>query len=371
MKKDKKFLGDKLRLIRLFYNLSQEEVGERVMSSRQYIQQLETGIKLPSEDFVAALSDALDVNFSFFFEALESEIREEQCHFRKQSTTPSNTIRQVISHATLYELVISTIDKKLNLPEVNFPNKVPSCLVDIENIAEECRRHWKLGLDTPIKNMMRVVENAGAVVTYFKTSSTKLDALSINRARPIIILSDDKEESPARIRFDLAHECGHLVMHQGIETGDHKTEEEANRFASAFLLPRRAFVNEFPKSSRLSWNEIYKMKLRWKTSAKAIIRRASDLRLIDSIQYRRANIYFTKSGQIKFENHDNELEKEPPELFKIALEALESAFDITLNDLGKKLYLGSNTVSKLTGYSANIKNYRNITNIEKYKFINS
>lgn len=63
-----------------------------------------------------------------------------------------------------------------------------------------------------------MVENQGAIVTTFDGVSDKVDALSINRKYPIIIRNTAKE-SVCRMRFDIAHECGHLIMHDGIETG--------------------------------------------------------------------------------------------------------------------------------------------------------
>lgn len=53
----------------------------------------------------------------------------------------------------------------------------------------------------------------------------KVDALSVNRKFPIIIRNIAKE-SACRIGFDLAYECGHLIMHDGIETGCKQTERE-------------------------------------------------------------------------------------------------------------------------------------------------
>ncbi len=50
---------------------------------------------------------------------------------------------------------------------------------------------WGLGLG-PISNMMRVVENAGAIVSFFSGVSERVDALSIDRQRPMIIRSEAK-----------------------------------------------------------------------------------------------------------------------------------------------------------------------------------
>lgn len=134
------------------------------------------------------------------------------------------------------------------------------------------------------------------------------------------------KSSVCRQRFDLAHECGHIIMHTGIMTGDETTEIQANRFASAFLLPRGAFLPDFGKAiinNRFSWTHIYNMKLRWKVSVAAIIRRAYDLKLIDAMKYRLANVYLRKSGQTKSEQFDSDIPEENPELISEAIEYIK------------------------------------------------
>ena len=93
------------------------------------------------------------------------------------------------------------------------------------------------------------------------------------------------------MRFDIAHELGHLVLHEGHVTGDRKTESEANRFASAFLLPRSTFVKVFPKrGTRIDWAGIRALKLEFQVSKAAILYRAKSLELLDDDQYRGAVI---------------------------------------------------------------------------------
>ena len=113
--------------------------------------------------------------------------------------------------------LIDTLEEYLTLPEINFPHHEVSSLLDIEQAAMRYRKLWNLG-DGPIKNMVRVVENAGAIVSTFGNVSEKVDALSIHRNRPIILLNPTK--SAARIRMDIGHEAAHIILHKGIETGD-------------------------------------------------------------------------------------------------------------------------------------------------------
>lgn len=261
---------------------------------------------------------------------------------------PDKVADQVISFGTALELVVRFLDRNLELPPVNFPSIEVFSSSDIESAAQECRQAWGLG-GGPVANMVRVLENAGAVVTLYHGDRHELDALSMARARPLVIRNTLKQ-SPGRQRFDLAHECAHLVIHQGISTGDETTENQANAFASAFLLPREAFAREFPPmENRLDWHTIYALKVRWRVSAKAIIRRAKDLNLIDDIQYAAGNRFLHSSGQAKNEKFDDRIPFESPELLKAAIAAYTDGYSCSSSELAKKLGLSPGFLETLVG----------------------
>jgi Zn-dependent peptidase ImmA (M78 family)/transcriptional regulator with XRE-family HTH domain len=344
----KTFSGDQLRLARLTHGIPLEGLAERVAATRQYIHQLETGARTPTESMVAALADALGVLPAYFSLADGTNVRPEQCHFRKQLTTPASITSQVLARGTMLDRLASKLDERLDLPEVDFPDIHVQSFDDVEAAAERARAHWSLGADGPITSMMRVVENAGALVTYFEGLSERVDALSMDRPRPIIVRSGAKA-SLFRQRFDLAHECGHLIMHRGVETGDKVTEGQAHHFASAFLLPRSAFIREYPRGRQLNWNELFRLKLRWGVAVRAIVRRAYDLRLIDAAQYRVANIQIVKTGQAKREKYDDQFSLEEPELLRAAMHALAMTREGRVLDLAKAMGLAAPMLTLLTG----------------------
>ena len=116
-------------------------------------------------------------------------------------------------------------------------------------------------------------------------------------------------------------------MHRGLQTGDRATENQAHRFASAFLFPRGAVLREFPRGSSINWRALYDLKLRWKMSVRALIRRGHDLKLLSPAQYRTANIHLVQAGEAKVEKYvdDGTLPVEQPELLASALGALDEA----------------------------------------------
>lgn len=308
---NKNFYGERLHQLRIINNMALNDLGDKIGTSKQYVYQLETNVQKPNDLLVACLSQVLHVLPSFFTRSYDNRVEEGQCYFRKAKTTPDGEKEKVRHCAALLEDYVHFIETEFDLPPINFDGKEAQSNEEIEKAADAARMHWGLGLDRPIDDMSRTLENAGAIITYFKSLSDKVDAFSINRVRPIVIRNPAKDNA-CRQRFDLAHECGHLILHKFNEfiPEDELKEEQANRFASAFLLPRVGFMQEFYpafQGYRINWSLLLKLKKRWKVSFGAMIRRAYDLDIIDPLKYRSAYVYLRKTGQIKTEIGDEDI----------------------------------------------------------------
>lgn len=363
------FIGDRLRLARLLKGFTLQEVGDAVYVSRQNIHQFESGARKPSDEVIQALSEFLGVNFSFFFLPLETEVKSEQCHFRKRKTTPVNVANRVLAFGTIFEQLVEVLHQQLDLPTPNFDvlehldiNLDELNASTIELIAEKTRAYWGLGIDSPIDSMTRVLENSGAIVVFIDDPSDKVDALSMNRKYPIVVRNTSKDNA-CRLRFDLAHECGHLILHQGIETGDSKTEKEADMFASAFLFPRSSFIREFKKcmvGSKPNIRKIIELTLHWKVSAKMIIYRARFLELITAIDYRSLNVYLNNKGYTKKEPYGDLISDTEPEVLKDAIEVLKNDLGISSRMIADKLGLTSDTFSLFAPFEVEDINHSDV-----------
>lgn len=312
-------LGANIRLARLFHGLTLEDVAARLGKTRQYVHKIETEQIVPPHETLEIIAELTQVEPAFFVTPVPAPVAEEQCHFRKHFTTRSAIKHVALAKGEVFRRLVAGLEEHLELPAPNIPQHDVHSLVEIERAAEACRVHWGLGLG-PIHNMVRVAELAGVVVTSFKGISREVDAYSISAARPIIVVNSE-EASACRVRFDVAHELGHLVLHVGLATGDRKTEGEANRFAGAFLLPRSSFVKEFPRlrGRHLNWQGLAEMKLRWKVSKAALLYRARQLSLISEDQYRTGVIRLNRGGEAKIEREDSLVASEAPELFTQAV----------------------------------------------------
>jgi Zn-dependent peptidase ImmA (M78 family)/transcriptional regulator with XRE-family HTH domain len=342
------FFGDNLRIARLTLGISLQELGERVGTTRQYLSQLETTDKKPSPDLLDALSYELGFTPEFFGKTMGNTVKDEECHFRKLASVPMYSVRECTARITLVQKIVDALDQYLDLPPVDFPEFGPiESSRDAAMVAQKCREHWELGKG-PIESVARLIERAGGVITSLGDISEKVDALSVHRERPIIVINSTKN-SP-RLRFDLAHELGHMVMHKGVESGCKDTESQADQFASYFLLPQEVLLASYRPSSRVSWQSIKQIKIKWGVSMRAVVFRLRQANLITPSQYRTANITLSKKGS-RSEEFDNFVIREKPELLRNAFRLLAETFGSNFGGIFERLGISRDIIGSLTDTS--------------------
>lgn len=345
------FNGTELRLARIFNGLALEEVAECVEKTRQYVHKLETGQATPTEQLLVRLATVLQVEPAFFMNGHTSLIGEDQFHFRKLFTTRAMVKQVAMARGELIDRLVTYLDRELRLPELRIPEVADAhTSEDIERAAELCRREWELGLG-PIANMHRLAEHVGAVVTSFQSVSKEIDALSVAVKRPIIVRNEAKE-SVCRQRFDIGHELGHFVLHSGQATGDRVTESQANRFASALLIPRTMMAKLFPRPRgyRLDWVGLREFKLTWKVSKAAILYRARQLELISDEQYKTGVITLRRTGEATGEREDNLIPKEVPELLARSLTVLAEKKGLYTEEIASALWVLPTLLRDVVGF---------------------
>ena len=211
-------------------------------------------------------------------------------HFRSLRSSSQQERRCMVSASILIERLVEWISQRVELPPEKIDGSGPESVksTEIEDIAAKVRLDWNLG-QGPIPDLIKLLESRGILPFRVLSTCRRVDAFSVWRnGRPLVFLSTEKGLG-SRSRFDAAHELGHLVMHADCVPGDPDQEAEANRFASAFLMPRESFQVEFPH--RLVWPHLFELKERWRVSLAAIVRRAFDLKKISRATYTRANVY--------------------------------------------------------------------------------
>lgn len=328
------FDGDRLRQARLYHGWRKVDVAEAVGITPSAVGQYESGRTRPSAQVIASL--ALHLGFPpTFFERRNglTKVPENLAHFRKlRSTTRMDRDRLLVRLELLSE-VVANVEKFVELPPVEIPEyAIDDTAADTEPEAAAAgvRAAWGLGRG-PIDHIVRLLESKGIVVVRPRVDSSGVDAFSTWAGeRPVIVLGSDKADS-ARSRFDAAHELGHLVMHHDVEPGRHVIEQQAHRFAAAFLLPADVIAKEFP--ARMSWPAYFRLKERWCVSLQALLYRARTLGALSPDAYRRAQIHLSRQGWRDNEPIDIGLPEEPA-LVERALELMHAELGIDDTTLG-------------------------------------
>jgi Zn-dependent peptidase ImmA (M78 family)/transcriptional regulator with XRE-family HTH domain len=345
----KTFVGERLQLAREFRDLTQKQLGDQVAASHALVSLCESGKRTdPAADLVEAFGTVLGFEVDFFYEPNGEIFQEHECSFRHRRSTPERMKTKIRAHASLLGMVLERLRRHFRFPPLNIPKMPASTDQDIEKAAEQARQHWGLGIDAPISDIGRVMEHAGVFLVSHLAESSQVDAFSRDGSTAVVFLNQGVQ-STSRWVFDIGHECGHLVMHSGIQTGTEETEAAADRFAGAFLLPRVAFAREF-RTSPFSWKHVFNLKKRWKASAAAIIKRAYDLRLINAVEYRQSFKYMSARGWRKG-GEPNEPDFKGPELLSTALSALGTKIELTIEQLCRELHFAPETFLAVTGVS--------------------
>lgn len=112
-----------------------------------------------------------------------------------------------------------------------------------------------------------------------------------------------------RRRLTLAHELGHLVLHN--EYADPDMELQANQFAAEILMPEAAIK---PFLHDLTLARLEAMKLEWGVSMQALIQRAVSLNTMD--RSRQAALYkqLSSRGQRVREPGSDRIPDEPAQM---------------------------------------------------------
>lgn len=342
------FNGANLRLARLFNDLSLAELGELVGVSKQFLSRLETGAESVPTQLEDSLAIELGVVPDFFRHTDAVPIADEQCHFRRQLTTKV-VLRQVArARGEMLKRFVGVLDEHVELPPYQFSEEDPSSLESIERAAEVFRAKFALG-SGPLSNITRVAENAGAVVLRVGGMADEIDAVSFATKRPLIALNNSTN-SACRERFGIAHELGHFALHIGVLTGDRLTETQANRFSSALLMPRTTFSSECRmavRGSRLSWQGISQLKMRWGVSKAAILFRGHQLGVLSDAQMRSGYIGLNRHGEANEESEDRLIPKEVPEVVADSLKIMEEHFGKSLPAIAREMRVQVGTLQSL------------------------
>lgn len=275
--------GARIRLVRELKGMTQDDLATHAGVAQSAIAQAESGVTPVSEELAEKIASKTNFPVSFFKREDILDFPLGSLLFRAHSALTASERAEVHRHGHVIFEMIEEIRRKLN----PIPVRLPRLEVDEPmRAAQITRSHFGLSPDTPIKNLVTEVEKAGVFVFALPIALAKFDAFSLwagpEPLRPIMVIGSGK--SGDRIRLSVAHELGHLVLHQTVRGNLREAERAANKFAGELLMPEIAMRHEMPAPVTLT--RLADLKPKWRVSIQALVVRAHELEIVSDRQYR-------------------------------------------------------------------------------------
>ena len=328
-KRHSNFNGERLKFARKYRGKTIADLAQDIGISKQAISQFENGRSFPLFETLMKLINVLKFPHEYFYEDDDINIELGNSYFRSSSKMTKREESIQKEKTKLIGKIFSFLDEYIEFPKLNLPEFKAD--LTIEEMAIKLREHWGLG-EEPIKDIVYVLEKNGVIVTSMNTNTDTIDAYSqqqnINGEKHFIVVLGNDKHSATRRQFSLAHELGHIVMHDSFLDVEDLTKEEirnmeneAHTFASAFLLPRDSFgrdVSIYPTDL----NYYKQLKKKWKTSISAMLVRANHLGILTNSSYQVAMKKMSKLGWRKCEPLDDTLIMNRPTVLRRAIDIL-------------------------------------------------
>jgi Zn-dependent peptidase ImmA (M78 family)/DNA-binding XRE family transcriptional regulator len=277
--------GDLLRLARHFRGFTQKEASDGLGIAQAILSRLENNLVEPDDSLRASAARVFNLPI-IFFEIVDTvygpPVSVHTMLRGKKSEVSARDVDMITAELNIRLFHLRTF---LENVEYSPSNDLPILDIEqygsIEKIASTVRAHWKIA-GGPIKNLTRLLENAGIVVGESSFGGAAVSGVTFAApGRPPIVLVN-KDHPADRLRFTLAHELGHLVMHR-FPTAT--MEEEANQFASAFLLPPSEMRETF-RGRKVTLELLAALKKEWRVSMQSLLMSAQSQNCITESQTR-------------------------------------------------------------------------------------
>ncbi len=254
--------GKRLSIARQRKGLSRPQLAEEMGVTSRTIGGWESGAIVP-EDRIEDLTRLLGFPRSFLELSDPASVTKGAVSFRSLSR------KTAIQRDAALAMCDLAVDLSLWLDPRFGRNKIdiPDLSVETPDFSSDLiRRDWGLG-NRPISNLIHLLEAKGVRLFSLPANCREIDACSFwYDDVPFILI--DTSRSAERIRFNLAHELGHLILHQHGAPVGQVAEKEANLFASNFLITTESIQRNLPLE--MSIGSLIQLKSRWGVSAAAL-----------------------------------------------------------------------------------------------------
>ena len=262
--------------LRLDRRLTQDQLAARAGISRVALGKIERGAVVPRAQTLASLAAALATPVG----ELVTPVRAlESVRFRARA--------QVHARAQILAIVSKWLEAYAGL-EAELGTRPPFGFKSAGThdgspvaVAQAARESVGLPPAAPVPDICRLLEDHGVKLLLLPTTRESFFGLSVGKrdGGPAVVVNTWDRISVERWIFTAAHELGHLLLHPSEyarDQAEHRTEpeQEADAFASEFLMPDDAFSAEWDATRGRSLLErVLKVKRIFRVSYKTVLHR--------------------------------------------------------------------------------------------------
>ena len=310
--------------------LTQMELVAKSGIAQATLSRYEHDIIAPTPEHLECLVKILDFPASFF-EQSNGDVVSGLVFHRKKAALAVKSQRLLIAESKLRLAGIKKLSK-----EIDYTLDIPP--VDFERIGEDpnsmarlVRQYWKVPRG-PIKNIVALVESKGISILRFDFGSSLLDGFTFNDDFYCIVINSRMPMD--RQRFTIAHELGHLLMHEYFYD---EAEDQANRFAAEFLMPADDIEDDLRYGAKFSLAKLAALKEVWRVSMGALLFRAKALDIIPASTHLWLTKEMSSRGYRRSEPYP--LTDEKPVLLNKIVQVCRDSLAYTNEELMKIMHL--------------------------------
>ncbi len=280
-------LSHNLRRIRDAKGLSQAALAERAHLSRVAYGSIESGSATPRVDTLLRIAEALEVKLQDLLAPARS-LGAVRFRAGKKMASREQVLVRVSRWLEGYAELEALLDDRVPYAFEKLPRAISgkrSGATRAHVAANHARKTLRLDGGASIRDICGILEErAGVKVFALPLSSDAFFGLSVAKkdGGPAVVVNVWDRISVERWIFTAAHELGHLLLHLGaydtVRADENRTEEnEADQFASRFLMPPAPFDAEWDEARGLDLVErVMKVKRIFKVSYKTVLYRLSE-----------------------------------------------------------------------------------------------
>jgi Zn-dependent peptidase ImmA (M78 family)/transcriptional regulator with XRE-family HTH domain len=278
---------ERIQVARMRRGMTKVELAQRLAVTPRTIMKYETnGAPAAAAADIAA---AVDFPVKYFQRGEAPTLCATEVRFRAARRATARQRESAVAAGVAGVEIDKWISKRFVRPDLDLPTLEGQ---GPRTAATSLRTMWGLGTK-PLPNLVQLCESRGVRVYTLPPFADVVDAYSIWRDYvPYVFLA--RRKTPEHIRFDVAHEIGHLVLHSH-EPGETTAQErEADAFASEFLIPE-ASLDEYVRFN-VTVPELLQIRDYFKVSAMALAYAAHRASRMSDWAYRQACITLSQNG---------------------------------------------------------------------------